>query len=56
MCVSLSWLENFEGNGNQLLFTIPEGIWIASKKRTSEKSQKTSDERILIRLKGGLSP
>ena len=32
------WFESLLGNDNQLLFSIPEVLWMASKKRTSEKS------------------
>ena len=41
-CHSFSFLvlKSFEGNDNQLLFSIQERLQMVSKKRTSEKSRK----------------
>ena len=46
-CHSFSFLvlKSFEGNGNQLLFSIQERLRLVSKKRTSEKSRLMSKRK-----------
>jgi hypothetical protein len=47
--IFLSLLESFERNDIQLLYSVPERLWIAVKKRTSVKSLKKGPLRHMLR-------